>query len=298
MPFALKGRKWYNFPVDIPERKRLLMKFLDGLADDIKKSLLEQLRVLWTHTSTAIEGNTLTLGETAFVLSEGLTISGKPLKDHLDVRGHARAVDLIYGLVQKPEITAADLFDLHKLVMTETVFDVYKPTGAWKKENNSTGITIDNQSVIIEFSDFWEVPQLMERWLTLLNEEIQTHKKPREILKSYARLHVSFVAIHPFWDGNGRIARLVANLPCLKAGCPPIIIEKERRYDYIRALADYTVTNGVPSRDTPIVHEDACFDRFCSFCDDCWQAGLGLVREAKALQQKRDQRLSNSDFRP
>ena len=54
------------------------MKFLEGLSEDIKRNLLEQLRVLWTHTSTALEGNTLTLGETAFVLSEGLTISGNP----------------------------------------------------------------------------------------------------------------------------------------------------------------------------------------------------------------------------
>jgi Fic family protein len=181
--------------------------------------------------------------------------------------------------------------------MTEPVFDVYKPTGAWKKENNSTGFATNNQSRIIEFSDFWKVPQFMECWLKLLNEEIQTHKESREVLKSYARLHVSFVAIHPFWDGKGRIARLNANLPCLKAGYTPIIIEKERRYDYIRALADYAITNGVPSRATPIVHEDACFGRFCSFCEDCRQAGLRLVREAKVLLQKRDQRLSNSDRR-
>lgn len=174
------------------------MKFLEGLAEDIRKTLLEQLRVLWTHASTAIEGNTLTLGETAFVLSEGLTITGKPLKDHRDIEGHARAVDLMYGLVQRPEITEVDLFDLHKLVITEPILDVYKPVGGWKKENNSTSVTVNDQLRIIEFSDHWETPQLMERWLKLLNGEIQTPKGPAEILKSYARLHISFVAIHPF----------------------------------------------------------------------------------------------------
>ena len=55
--------------------------FLDGLDRDILDTLIAQLRNLWTHTSTAIEGNTLTLGETAFVIEEGLTISGKPLKE-------------------------------------------------------------------------------------------------------------------------------------------------------------------------------------------------------------------------
>jgi len=163
------------------------MKFLEGLAEDIKKNLLEQLRVLWTHASTAIEGNTLTLGETAFVLSEGLTISGKPLSDHRDVEGHARAVDLMNGLIQKQRITEADLFDLHKLVIDEQILDAYKPVGDWKKENNSTTVAIHNQLKTIEFSDFWEVPKLMERWLELLNSEIQTCRGPK-ILRRVAHL--------------------------------------------------------------------------------------------------------------
>ena len=58
-----------------------MLTFLKGFDDDLKKALITQLRDLWSHTSTAIEGNTLTLGETAFVLEEGLTISGKPLTD-------------------------------------------------------------------------------------------------------------------------------------------------------------------------------------------------------------------------
>jgi len=270
------------------------MKFLDGLSEDIKMNLLEQLRVLWTHASTAIEGNSLTLGETAFVLREGLTISGKSLKDHRDIEGHAHAVDLMYSLVRKDEITASDLFDLHRLVISEQIFDVYKPLGDWKKENNSTNITADNQSKTIEFSDYWEVPQLMDRWLELLNNEIRISKEPPEVLMSYTKLHVSFVAIHPFWDGNGRVARLIANLPGLKAGQPPIIIEKERRYDYIMALAEYTLTHGTPSRDTPLIHEEAAFDKFCSFCGQCWQGSQILVKEAHALQQKRDIRLSKA----
>lgn len=271
------------------------MKFLEGLADDIKKNLLEQLRVLWTHTSTAIEGNVLTLGETAFVLREGLTIRGKPLKDHRDIEGHARAVDLMYGLIQKQEIAKQDLFDLHKLVITEPVFDVYKPIGDWKKENNSTGIPVDNKTRFIEFSDFWEVPELMERWIKMLNEEIQPHEEAEEVLKSYARLHLSFSCIHPFWDGNGRIVRLISNLPCLKAGHPPVIIAKEKRYDYIMALTDYTLTHGVPSRDTPLVHEEAAFDKFRFFCEKSWQESRTLVKDAHVLQQKRSHRLSKAE---
>ena len=74
------------------------MEFLQNLDSDLKSALKARLRDLWTHTSTAIEGNTLTLGETKFVIEEGLTVSGKPLKDHHEVVGHARAIDLVYAI--------------------------------------------------------------------------------------------------------------------------------------------------------------------------------------------------------
>jgi len=94
-----------------------MFTFLNGLDDDLRNALLTQLRNLWTHTSTAIEGNTLTLGETAFVLEEGLTISGKSLKDHEEVVGLARAIDLLYNCLQEGRgFSETDLFVLHKAV--------------------------------------------------------------------------------------------------------------------------------------------------------------------------------------
>ena len=269
------------------------MNLFEGLAEDIRKNLLEQLRVLWTHTSTALEGNTLSLGETAFVLSEGLTISGKSLKDHRDVEGHARAVDLVYSLVSKDEITTADLFDLHRLVIDEQILDVYKPVGNWKRENNSTNVTIEGRQTMIEYSNHWEVPLLMERWLSLLNAEMQPPKERKDALKSFVRLHMSFVGIHPFWDGNGRVARLVANLPCLKAEYPPVIIAKEKRYDYIMALAEYQHTHGVPAPNTELVQEGPLLDRFSAFCEENWRASIELVEQAQAMQRNREQKAGN-----
>jgi len=264
------------------------MKFIEGLAEDIKKNLLEQLRVLWTHTSTAIEGNTLSLGETAFVLSEGLTISGKPLKDHRDVEGHARAVSVMYDIVRKNEITTSDLFDLHKLVISEQILDVYNPVGDWKKENNSTNITANGKQTMIEFSNYWDVPELMKRWLDMANTEMESAKERQEVLNAYAKLHVSFVGIHPFHDGNGRIARLVSNLPCLNAGYPPIIVAKEKRYDYIMALAEYQLAHGVPSHQAPLVQEGLLLNKFSEFCGQNWRTSLELVEQAHGLQRNRE----------
>ena len=111
--------------------------FLKGLDKDIQSSLISQLRDLWTHTSTSLEGNTLSLGETKFVIEEGLTVSGKPLKDHQQVIGHARAIDILYDLIDQ-DITEESLFNLHKAIQTEVVSDIYKPQGAWKNESNGT----------------------------------------------------------------------------------------------------------------------------------------------------------------
>ena len=130
-----------------------MIPLTEHLDNDLRQALLTQLRNLWTHTSTAIEGNTLTLGETAFVLSEGLTIAGKPLKDHQEVVGHARAIDLLYDFLQ-PERTFGkdELFALHKAVQAEDIMDVYKPVGNWKKEPNSTVGVVDGHQVIFEYS--------------------------------------------------------------------------------------------------------------------------------------------------
>ena len=86
-----------------------MLNFLNDLDKDLRKALLIQLRNLWTHTSTAIEGNTLTLGETAFVLEKGLTISSKPLRDHEEVVGHARAIDGRFTVAESGCIAAFHL---------------------------------------------------------------------------------------------------------------------------------------------------------------------------------------------
>ena len=143
-----------------------MFDFLKDLDNDIREALLVQLRNLWTHTSTAIEGNTLTLGETAFVLEEGLTISGKSLKDHEEVVGHAKAIDLVYDFIRrKSYLTEKDLFDLHKAVQTERIFDVYKPVGDWKVEPNSTVIVSGDDQIIFEYASPKDVPELMQSWL-------------------------------------------------------------------------------------------------------------------------------------
>lgn len=265
-----------------------MLSFLEGLDNDICKALMAQLRNLWTHTSTAIEGNTLTLGETAFVIEEGLTVSGKPLKDHQEVVGHARAIDLIYDMASRQtQIIEQDLFNLHKAVQTQIIMDVYKPVGAWKVEPNGTYIIKDEKQVFFEYAAPEDVPDLMKKWLDLLNVEINTNLSREQAMSAYVDLHVSFVRIHPFFDGNGRMARLISNIPVIKSGSPPIIIPKEYRRNYIMALSEYELSVGSIMRSTPLLPSKEKLTNFKSLCAESWKESINLVDEAWKKQSER-----------
>jgi Fic family protein len=266
------------------------MEFLKNLDSDLKSALKAQLRDLWTHTSTAIEGNTLTLGETKFVIEEGLTVSGKPLKDHHEVVGHARAIDLVYALIGKDEIKDTDLFDLHRAVMTQIVIDVYKPVGGWKKEPNGTYFfneDTDKQD-FFEYAKPEDTPALMAKWLKEFNQRNSAKHSREKALGAYVALHVSLVNIHPFFDGNGRMARLVCNIPVLKSGHPPIVIPSERGRDYINILVKYQLDAGIPKADKKIVLHGKSFDAFKAFCSESWGKSLDLVDRAHQRQTTRD----------
>lgn len=269
-----------------------MINFLHGLDKDLCKALLIQLRNLWTHTSTAIEGNTLTLGETAFVLEEGLTISGKPLKDHEEVVGHARAIDLVYDLVQNETIfTEKELFSLHEAVQTKEIVDVYKPIGGWKREPNSTVAVVDGKQVVFEYGSPDDVLLLMESWFELyrkIEQSLKPMDRQRAVMAS-VQLHVSFARIHPFFDGNGRLARLIANIPVLKSGLPPIIIPRQQRKQYIDALSAYHFSAGqIKMGDALLPNQDA-LQPFTRFCKQVWEESLDLVEEIWQKQRARQQ---------
>src|SRR3989338_5682143 len=87
------------------------------LSDDERAARYEELRIKWTYNSNAIEGNSLTLGETAFYLREGLTSEGKPLIDYLEARNHADAIDWLKTIAQKDKpITEGVVKDLNALL--------------------------------------------------------------------------------------------------------------------------------------------------------------------------------------
>lgn len=263
------------------------LRFLAGFDADLQQSLLDQIRDAWTHNSTALEGNSLSLGDTKFVIEEGLTVAGKPIKDHQEVIGHAAAIARIYDRLGR-DITAEDLFALHRSVQAERVVGICKPLGSWKVEPNGTYAVDDSGAqVFVEYAAPEDVPALMAEVIDCVNNTRLRPDDTGEAAPAYARIHAGFVSIHPFWDGNGRLARLVANVPVLNAGLPPLVIPKEDRREYIDTLARYQHRIGRITPETGVWPDPSELAPFADFCQRCFATTSRLVEQAFQQQRRR-----------
>ncbi|OFA07236.1 Fic family protein [Duganella phyllosphaerae] len=187
------------------------------------RNLHDELVLRWTYNSNAIEGNTLTLMETKVVL-EGITIGGKLLREHFDAINHRDAILYVEDVVLKAEpLSEWQIRNLHRLVLKHVDDD---NAGIYRKLN----VTIAGARHVPP--DMLLVPEQMAalmHWYD--NEATAVHPVVRA-----AKLHVDFVKIYPFVDGNGRTARLLLNLELLKGGFPAIVLPVTRRLAYYEAL--------------------------------------------------------------
>lgn len=191
------------------------------------KNILEQLkeyyRIGLTYTSNALEGNSLTETETKIVLEDGITIGGKPLKEHLEVIGHSDAFDCMYELVHHKTITLQNILHLHKLFYYR--IDTER-AGVMRKD------PIFVTGTDFEFPAPSKIPELMHAFI----HELSTLQKHYHPIEYAARAHVQLVTIHPFVDGNGRTARLLMNTLLMQHGYTVVVIPPIVRREYIAAI--------------------------------------------------------------
>ena len=259
-------------------RNHKIGQFLNGLDEDLKDVLKKRIRDEWTHDSNAIEGNTLTLGETSFILNEGLTISGKSIREHDEVLGHANAIEMIYHLANSPYLKKEDLFELHRAVMMNPPFDIDNPVGAWKRRENGAYWGRE----FIPYPSPSEIPSLMELWLQQYNSLFEP-ETPTEAVKIYTKVMVTFTSIHPFFDGNGRMARLLANLKVIRQGFVPITIDSGSRFQYLDIIKNFKLKeprNGIETTGE--------YESFEKFIYSEWQKTLKIVDEMREIQRSRE----------
>lgn len=210
-----------------------LLDKIDSLQREINKyrpfdePMLGQLksyyRIGLTYSSNALEGNSLTETETKVVLEDGLTIGGKPLRDHLEALGHSQAYDFMFSLIKQNLFTEQDVLALHRMFYRQ-IDD--KQAGCYRRQR----VFISGSRYPVP--DWPDIPKLMEEWLKQLPEQA----KKLHLVEFAAQVHRDFVFIHPFIDGNGRVARLLTNLVLLQTGYLIAIIPPITRTEYISSL--------------------------------------------------------------
>ncbi|PCI73258.1 cell filamentation protein Fic [Candidatus Dependentiae bacterium] len=209
----------------------LLLKEIDQLKKEISeirpldeymcKQIKEYFRIGLTYSSNALEGNSLTISETKVVLEEGITIGGKPLRDHLEAVGHSQAYDFLYNCIQNKTFSEGIIQKLHYIFYHR--IDV-----------KHAGIYRSVQAYITGSKHALPLPKEISQLMSLF---IQKYKNQEEHpVITAARIHKDFVYIHPFIDGNGRVARLLMNLILLQHGYTIALIPPIIRSEYIQAL--------------------------------------------------------------
>jgi len=203
------------------------------LPEAVVTNLREQLVLQWTYNSNAIEGNTLTLKETKVVL-EGITIGGKSLREHFEAINHRDAIEYVEALsANKEAFNERNIKGLHQLILKNVDDD---NAGRYRNINVTiSGAQHTPPSAL-------QLPAQMEELIHNYSDSQQLHAIERA-----AKVHIEFVKIHPFVDGNGRTSRLLMNLELMKSGFPAVIVPIEDRLAYYEALdtahchGDYTL---------------------------------------------------------
>jgi Fic family protein len=208
------------------------------------RALQKSYDVDLTYTSNAIEGNTLTLRETAELIEHGITVGGKPLRDHLEAVDHYNAVLWMREVAaRETPVDETTVRELHRRIVFRTQAEIGAIYSTLPRRIAGSPAVLPNPV---------KIPGLMKdygEWLAKAAPE------PATSFDAHFRL----VAIHPFADGNGRTARLLMNLLLLRGGYPPVSVRPEDRKTYLYTLEHASNARGhqtVPDFHAPAVGRD------------------------------------------
>lgn len=193
----------------------------------------KDFELTFTHNSTAIEGNTLTLMETKVILEDGVSVGGKDLREIYEVINHKKAYGYVKKCIAENKALNEDIVkELHAIVTENIIVG-----GIYRREEvriSGAGFTPPaGNEMYVQIKSFYE--DLAVKEMTL---------NPIELA---AWAHAEFVRIHPYIDGNGRTSRLIMNYQLLRYGYLPVSVAKENRLDYYNALEQYAVNGDLTS---------------------------------------------------
>lgn len=212
------------------QKKEYYEQIKDSLPEITVKSYAKAFELEYTHHSTAIEGNTLTLLETKVVLEEGLSVGGKMLREIYEVINHNKAYQYVKDCItQKKSLDEQIIKDLHAILMENIIFGgIYRNVDVYISGAAHTPPS----------------PSDMYRQVKAFYLDLQDRAKDN-VVELAAWTHAEFVRIHPFADGNGRTSRLIMNYQLMANGFLPVSIAKENRLEYFNVLEAYAVKKDI-----------------------------------------------------
>ena len=229
-------------PIDAITRLKEELDGLRPLRPEVVAQIEQKLRIEANYHSNAIEGNTLTFGETRSLILHGLTAHGKPMRDHLDIEGHDSAVKAIEAAVRDEDaLTEVFIRNLHQILLKEPYeVEAVTPEGIRTKRIITIGdykTTPNNVRTSTGEIYYFTPPEQVKPAMSDLIDWYRRMEDEREhpIIVA-ATFHYRFVRIHPFDDGNGRMARLLMNMILIRHGYTVAMIRREGRDDYIDHL--------------------------------------------------------------
>lgn len=200
---------------------------LRPLPEEALKKIQDALDIEYTYESNRIEGNTLTLQETALVVNEGVTISGKSMREHLEAINHTEAISYIKDIAKQDiEISERTIKEIHALILHGI-------------DRGNAGRYRTVPVMISGSTHMPPQPYLIEKQMEdfiLRFKQMEKEKVHPVLIAAY--LHDELVRIHPFIDGNGRTSRLLMNLYLLRNGYVIIILKgsNDAKVSYYMAL--------------------------------------------------------------
>lgn len=211
---------------------RLKIKFFTNvmtLSRVGKEQLIRRFKTGYTYHSCSIEGNTLSRAEVDLIINQHISIDGKRLLELEEVRGHKRAIE--YMMSEMGDLSEDFIKRLHEQLMDGVLEfkedDLEFVVGGYRCDMR-----------FIEGADF--IPPVPIEVVREMKKLIRFYKKNKyEIhpVELASEVHLRFVMIHPFSDGNGRMGRLLMNFILDRSGFPMIDISVENREEYIVALS-------------------------------------------------------------
>ncbi|WP_442591596.1 Fic family protein [Pedobacter sp. AW31-3R] len=202
---------------------------------------LEKVKVDFTYASNNLEGNKISHGQTVQILKDFVSPKDTSISDYLDILNHKKVLDLVFENYQSERITESNIKKLHKELMknpAQWADDTYCDPGKYKIFENRT-YRSDGKEHLYAAPE--EVQTAIELLIRETNEALNFNSTDIGFhpLSIATRFHFVFLNhIHPFGDGNGRIARIFMNLILLQKGFPPIFIKEVNKRDYLECFTE------------------------------------------------------------